>query len=231
VVSEACLLKSAITIQKNMNWPQIGSQVVSTLIAGIIAAGPVGLVAKFYIDRKLKKLDARDAERLESVKDDLGQKRDSRQARIAQSNYATQKCLELEFEAIADLFAGIATLNLAMDNCRSSMQRNPPGETDEQRRDRWIKPARELAEARNAFLTSLANAELFCTGSVHKAATECLRPVWNEMLQIFTSQDPDPFSPIGYLQSEKNKEQFYPLARRAKEQLRSRMDELKRLPD
>lgn len=61
-----------------MNWPQIGSQVVSTLIAGIIAAGPLGLAAKFYLDRSLKRLDASAAERLEKMKDELNQKRDSR---------------------------------------------------------------------------------------------------------------------------------------------------------
>jgi hypothetical protein len=76
-----------------MNWPQIGSQVLSTLIAGAVAAGPLGLAAKFYLDRSLKRLEASAGERLEMMKDELNQKRDSRQARINQSNYATLRSL------------------------------------------------------------------------------------------------------------------------------------------
>ena len=87
-----------------------------------------------------------------------------------------------------------------------------------------------MAEARNAFSSLLANAELFCTESVYVAATECLYPVWTEIIQIFAGNEPETLSPSGYLQSQKDKERFYPLARRAKEELRSRMDELKRLP-
>jgi hypothetical protein len=64
---------------EQMNWHQIGSQILSTLIAGAVAAGPLGLAAKFYLDRSLKRLDASAAERLEKMKDELNQKRDSRQ--------------------------------------------------------------------------------------------------------------------------------------------------------
>jgi hypothetical protein len=192
---------------------------------------PSCLIAKFYFDRKLKKLEARDAERLELTRDRFNQRRDTRQARITHSNYATQKAVELEFQAIVDLHAGIARLTLAMDNCRPFSGFSPSGETEREPRARLIEPVNRLAGARNDFLTLLANTELFCPQFVHDAAKNCLRPVWLEVLQVFASGDHDPFSPIGFLQSQKNKEQYGPLARTAKNALQTRMEQLKRLPE
>jgi len=169
-----------------MNWHQIGSQVVSYLIAGIAAAGPLGIAAKFYLDRSLRRLESLGAERLEKVKDELTQKRDSRQALINQSNYATQRALEIEFKAIQDIYAGIAELQIAMDNCRPYMTEATVSESPEERFERLTKPVMALNKSRNSMLHMIAITKLFYPENIYEAATACLTPVTRELVDCKT---------------------------------------------
>lgn len=210
-----------------MNWHQIGSQVVSYLIAGVVAAGPLGLAAKFYLDRSLKRLEASRAEQLEIVRHAFNKERDSRQALIGQSNYATQKALEIEFQAIQDLYAGLARLRVAMDNCRPWVDRVPLNETPEQKNARMTKPAKEVNDARYDLVLLMAKTKLFYPESVYEAIAACLPPATREVLDILKS---DAFDGSGFSRAQDNREAFYPLETRAGMLLRQRLNELKRLP-
>jgi hypothetical protein len=212
-----------------MNWHQIVSQALSYIIAGIISAGPLGLAAKFYLDRSLKRLEASNEKQLETFRDELNQKRDSRQALIGQSNYATQKALEIEFKCIQDIYAGIAELQIGMDNCRPFMTHTPASESQEERFDRMMKPIHELNKARNDMLHLIATTRLFYPENIYDAAAACLKPVTSELLDFKTFEDS--FTPAGILRAQDNREAFYPLATHADRLLRQRLDELKRLPD
>jgi hypothetical protein len=212
-----------------MNWPQIGSQAVSYLIAGVVAAGTLGLAAKFYLDRSLKRLEGTNAKQLEAFRDELNQKRDSRQAKIGQSNYATQKALEIEFKSVQDMYAVLARLRLAMDACRPFSGRVPANETPEQEHDRLMNPVWELIRSRDDLLRLIRTTKLFYPDSIYESVDACLAPADVEIHSIFS--DGAPFSISGYLAAQKNREAFYPLGRRAENSLRERLDELKRLPE
>ena len=80
-----------------MNWHQIAVQAVATFIS----TGLVGIIATYFVNAALKRIEDSNARQLESFRDALNQKRDSRLALIGQSNYATQKALEIEFNSHA----------------------------------------------------------------------------------------------------------------------------------
>jgi hypothetical protein len=212
-----------------MNWHQIGSQVISTVIAGVVAAGPLGLIAKFYLDRSLKRLEASRAEQLEIVRHSFNKERDSRQAQIDRSTYVAQKTLEIEFKALQDIYAGIAELQIAMDNCRPYMTQVPASESPEERVDRLMKPVQQLNKARNEMLHLIATTRLFYPQNIYEAAAECLKPVTRELLDFKTFEDS--FTPKGVERAQQNRELFYPLATNVDRLLRLRLDELKQLPD
>jgi hypothetical protein len=172
-----------------MNWHQIGSQILSTLIAGAVAAGPLGLAAKFYLDRSLKRLDASAAERLEKMKDELSQKRDSRQALINQSTYAAQKAFEIEFQAIQDIDA-------ALDRLLSAIAAVMPfpgllnNATPEQKKERLSKAARELTDAHKAVLDLLRLRRLYLPQAVDEAVHACIGAITRELPIMFTDEGP-----------------------------------------
>lgn len=205
-----------------MNWHQVLSLALYILVSALLSTGFWGaiwaVIGKWYFDKKL-----------ETLKDELNQKRDSRQALISHSNYATEKSLELEFKAIEDIFAGIARLEIGMSNCRPRFDPSHPDEDAGIKRKRMMKPARELNNARNDFLRLIATTRLFYPESLYEAARACLQPVDDELVQIFVFED-DPFSSAGIEQADKNREQFYPRATQLSVLLRQRLAELKQLP-
>lgn len=208
-----------------MNWPQIGSQILST----VIAVGPLGLAAKFYLDWSLKRLDASASERLENLKDALGQRRDSRQALIAQSNYATQKALELEFKAIQDIYEALGELDIALANWLPYNQVVKANETMEEMQERMSRTAQPLGTARDNTLRLITVTKLFYPLSIYEAVEACLQPVTAELFNIIRFRNDDLSESIE--RAEANRDRFSPLATHARSLLRQRLEELKRLPD
>jgi hypothetical protein len=207
-----------------MNWRQIGSQVVSTLLA----VGPLGLAAKFYLDRSLKKLDAAAAGRLETLKDELEKKRDSRQALITQSNYATQKALEIEFKVIQDLQSRMVRLQGVIHDWE-------PYGTGRESDVRGGSPsssgalARPLDSAREDLLRLCREMKPFFPEPIFDAITACLGPVQDEFVNILTWDRNRMTEAVS--RSLTNRNQFEPLAAEANKLMRERLAFLQRIPE
>jgi hypothetical protein len=211
-----------------MNWHLIVSQAISYVIAGLIAAGPLGLAAKFYLDRSLKRLEASSAEQLEIVRHAFNKERDSRQAQIDRSTYATQRALEIEFKAIQDMYAGIARLTMAMESSRPFNQILLPS-SKEGMIEMRVSHTSELDKASGDLLRLISTARLFYPSNLFEAAMACMSPVERELVDVYTHKDFD--SPEALDRARQNREAFYPLATRAGNLLRERLEELKRPPE
>jgi hypothetical protein len=211
-----------------MNWHLIVSQAVSYVIAGLAAAGPLGLAAKFYLDRSLKRLEASSAEQLEIVRHAFNKERDSRQAQIDRSTYATQRALEVEFKAIQDMYAGIARLTMAMESSRPFNQILLPS-SKEGMIEMRVSHTSALDKASSDLLRFISTTRLFYPSNLFQAAMACLSPVERELVDVYTHKDFD--SPEALDRARQNREAFYPLATQAGHLLRGRLEELKRPPE
>jgi hypothetical protein len=212
-----------------MNWHQVGSQVVSTLIAGIVAAGPVGLIAKFYLDRSLKRLDARNSERLERMKDELNQRRDSRQALIGVSALAMGKAFEIEFQAINDIDAAFLNLstNVFMFSSDATWIRQEASE-----RERTVAVAGELAESNRTIFALLTTAKRYIPETLYRAVFDCIKTVSEQNTQVIQIIPPsDTVSEEERQQIQSLMQPCLPLVYLADTAIKQRLQELKRLPD
>jgi hypothetical protein len=207
-----------------MNWHQIAIQIVTNVLFVALA----GIVVKYYFDAAIKRLEGLNARQLEIFRDELNQKRDSRQALISQSNYATQKSLELEFKAIQDIYEALGELDIAFSNWLPYNQIVPLNETTEQMRERMFHMAKPLGEARNKTLRLTIVTKLFYPQAVCAAVQSCLDPVTAELFNL-RSRNENLGEAIERAQS--NRDRFHPIAAHARKLLRERLDELKRLPD
>lgn len=116
-----------------------------------------------------------------------------------------------------------------MDQCRPFYDRIPANETPDQKNERMSKPATELEKARYEMLCLVETTKLFYPEAIFEAVVACLPPITAEIVDIVSSEDA--FLVGGHLRAQRNRESFSPLARRASNLLRERLDELKRLPD
>jgi hypothetical protein len=213
-----------------INWHQIGSQVLSTLLA----VGPLGIAAKFYLDRSLKKLDASAAERLETLKDELGKKRDSRQALITQSTLATQKALEIEFKVIQDLQSGIVRLHDLMFDWGPYMEPDLPDDTQWTKLARMIEHAKPLEKAHDDLLRVGREMKPFFPESIYEAVERCLHSSRAEIsnivaVEIVTGDGANMREATR--RAQENRNEFEPLAAAANNLMRERLAVLKRIPD
>jgi hypothetical protein len=207
-----------------MNWHQIAFQLVTSALFATI----VGIVLTFAFNATIKRLEDSNARQLESIRHGFNKERDSRQAQIDRSNYATQRALEIELKAIQDMYAGIARLRLAMESSRHPNPRIRPTTPQEQIE---ILPGhtRELDKASGDMLRLIMTTRLFYPGELFEAAVACLKPVTDEVVDIQTHKDYG--SPEWLDRARQNREAFYPLEERAGNLLRERLEEFKRPPE
>jgi hypothetical protein len=199
---------------------------LTTVASSSVAATIVGSVFAY----RIKDVERRNSESLESIRNSLVQQRDSRQARIGLGRFATERALELEFKAVADVYAALARLRDAHDSCRPMFGFAPVGETAEEREERYNKGASALWEAFANAQRLVDTVKLFIPEALCKVIQASMEPAHNKLVDISVYTE-DRFTTGGMVRALKIRENGKEVRIQAEKALRDRLEELKRLPD
>jgi hypothetical protein len=195
------------------------STLLSTGLCGAIWA----VVGKWYFDKKL-----------EILKDELGQKRDLRQALIERGTLATQKALEFEFKVIQDLQSGIVRLHELMSDWGPYMEPDFVNDTKWTKLVRMIEHAKPLQTAHDDLLRVCKEMKPFYPESIYEAVEKCLQMAREEIHNLHTCEivttDSETFREVTQ-RAQENRNAFEPLSAVAYNLMREHLASLRRMPD
>jgi hypothetical protein len=202
-----------------------------------LAGGALGGIATVYgLSRWLgamwlEKQKARYSKELEEFKDGLQREQKRIQAGIDRHVWVTRAQFDTEFNAMKEVFKGLAELMLAINAVRPMFSTSPRGESKDHKKERLFERLETAKTAYNQVIGVPSALSPFYPEDLYFAIQSCLQKAHIEILSVETSNEHEIFETGWFQQGETNRQDFMTSYQIVSKLMRNRIETLAVLPN
>jgi hypothetical protein len=202
-----------------------------------LAGGALGGLATVYGLSKwlgamwLEKQKARYSKELEEFKDNLQKEQKRVQAAIDRHVWVTRAQFDTEFNAMKEVFKGLAELMLAINAVRPMFSTSPRGESKDHKKERLFERLETAKTAYNQVIGVPSALSTFYPEDLYFAIQSCLQKAHIEILSVETSNEHEIFETGWFQQGETNRQDFMTSYQIVSKLMRNRIETLAVLPN
>jgi hypothetical protein len=194
--------------QIEITMPSILQFVLGTLLSGGIAA----VLLRLLGERWLKKVEAKHAAKLESLKaqyaNELEKSKQVLQAEIDKTFLVTKVHFETEFQALREVFGILSEIRLELPNLRPHLRIAVAGETREQRLAELRTLLDKLNALHNKLLSASESLSPFYPKEVHGQIEACQHTLHLEITDVILTKEEDQFRSEWFHKGAENLREF-----------------------
>ncbi|MDR3773742.1 MAG: hypothetical protein P4L26_10370 [Terracidiphilus sp.] len=204
-----------------------------TTLTGILSGGVAGAVISAIWNHFSKLLLQRNGAsftaKLATLEHDFQRSQKQAQAEIDRSVFVTRAHFETEFEAMKDIFSCLSEVQLAINGVRPMIAIEPADETEGERLKRLWERLKTLMIATDKLLNTSEAKAPFYSEELYDSVNVCWRAAVTEINTIREAVK-DALNVTGFLQAQKNKENFSEGYLKSVKIIRDRISKLAILP-
>lgn len=203
-----------------------------SLAGGVLGRGGTILaVSKWLGDWWLEKQKAKHSQALEEFKDGLQKEQKRVQAAIDRHVFVTRAQFDTEFNAMKDVFKGLAELMLAINAVRPLVSTSPKGEDRADKIKRMFERLGVAMTAYDQIVGIPAALSPFFPEDLYIAIHDCLQKANIEILSVQTSNEREVFETAWFQEGERNRREFMVAYQTVSRLMRKRVETLAVLPN
>ncbi|HEV7674577.1 MAG TPA: hypothetical protein VGQ12_08605 [Candidatus Angelobacter sp.] len=205
---------------------------LENLIGG--ALGGMAIVfglSKWLASMWLEKQKARYSKELEEFKDGLQREQKRIQAGIDRHVWVTRAQFDTEFNAMKEVFKGLAELMLAINAVRPMFSTSPKGEDKAEKIKRMFERLGAAMTAYDQVIGVPAALSPFFPEDLYLAIQDCLQKANIEILSVQTSNEHEVFETEWFQEGERNRRDFMIAYQTVSRLIRKRIETLAVLPN